>query len=141
MPKVFIEAPTDTVFAAMCDLTRHAKWAKDDITIVAGQDGPPAVGSTYTSSTAKAKAPDNLTITEMSGNQRLVFHSVMPNSWEIDFTMNCSSDGSGTTVDRSANITKMPMIMFPVKLLIGLMGPKFDQKMLDNMKSDLESAS
>ena len=49
MLEVFIQAPTETVFEAMCDLTRHAKWANHPITIQAGQDGPPAVGNIYTS--------------------------------------------------------------------------------------------
>ena len=59
MPKVFIQAPTDKVFEAMCDLTRHAKWAKHDIAIESGQEGPPAVGNTYTSS-HKGGTPDRL---------------------------------------------------------------------------------
>lgn len=50
MPRVFIQAPTDKVFEAMCDLTCHAKWAKHEIAIESGQEGPPAVGNTYTSS-------------------------------------------------------------------------------------------
>ena len=65
MPNVYIQAPIDQVFEAMCDLTRHAKWATHDIAIQAWQDGLPAVGNTYTSS-HKGGAPDQLTITEMS---------------------------------------------------------------------------
>ena len=45
MAKVFIQAPPSRVFEAMCDLTRHAKWAVHE---EAGQRGRPAVGNTYT---------------------------------------------------------------------------------------------
>ena len=50
MPSVFIQAPPDKVFDAISDLTRHVKWAQHNIAIEAGQEGPPAVGHTYTSS-------------------------------------------------------------------------------------------
>ena len=56
MSTIHINAPMDQVFEAMCDLTRHAKWAAHDISIEAGQEGPPAVGNTYTSST-RARRP------------------------------------------------------------------------------------
>ena len=63
MPEVYIQAPTPTVFEAMSDLTRHAKWASHPISIKANQDGPPSVGNTYTS-TEKTSTPDQLTVTE-----------------------------------------------------------------------------
>ncbi len=59
MPQVVIQASPDSVFEAMCDLTRHAKWASHDIEIAAKQEGAAAVGHTYTSS-HKGKAPDQL---------------------------------------------------------------------------------
>ena len=46
MPSILIQAPPDVVFQAMCDLTRHVRWAKHDIVIEAGQEGPPTVGNT-----------------------------------------------------------------------------------------------
>lgn len=89
MPKVFIQAPTDKVFEAMCDLTRHAKWAKHDIAIESGQEGPPAVGNIYTSS-HKGGKPDRLTITDLTPNERFGFHVVMPNNWELQQEMTAS---------------------------------------------------
>ena len=138
MRSIFIQAPTDKVFEAMCDLTRHAKWAAHEITIEAGQEAPPAVGNTYTSSHTKATAPDRLTVTEMSPNERFVFHSVMPNSWELDFTMTSTAQGDGTLVTREAKVAKMPALMFPFKLLLPVIGGIYDKKLLNNMKADLE---
>ena len=139
MPSVFIQAPTDKVFEAMCDLTRHAKWAHHNIVIEAGQEGTPAVGNTYTSS-HKGGSPDRLTVTEIAANERFGFHSIMPNNWELDFSMTTSPQGEGTLVTRECKITKIPILMSPMKLLIALVGPRFDKKSLDNMKADLESA-
>ncbi len=138
MPKVFIQAPTDKVFEAMCDLTRHAKWAKHDIAIESGQEGPPAVGNIYTSS-HKGGKPDRLTITDLTPNERFGFHVVMPNNWELQQEMTASPQGEGTLVTRSGKITKIPVLMAPLKLLIALVGPMDDKKLLNNMKSDLEA--
>ena len=139
MPSVFIQAPTDKVFEAMCDLTRHAKWAHHDIVIEAGQEGPPAVGNTYTSS-HKGRRPDRLTVTEMTANERFNFHTVMSNNWELDFSMTAGPQGEGTLVTRGGKITKIPILMSPMKLLFGMVGAGFEKKFLNNMKSDLEVA-
>ena len=141
MPKVFIQAPTEQVYEAMCDLTRHAKWAHHDISIEAGQQGTPAVGHTFTSS-EKGATPDQLTITEMIPNELFKFHSVMSRGmgWEFDFTMTTRPEGDGTAVTRDAKVTKFPIFMLPMRLLIPLLESGFHKKMLDNMKADLESA-
>ena len=140
MPKIFIQAPTDQVFEAMCDLTRHAKWAAHDITIEAAQEAAPAVGNTYTSSHVKAKVPDQLTVTEMTPSERFVFHSVMPNSWELDLTMTSTARGDGTLVSRQASVAEMPAYLFPMRMLLPVLGGIYDKKMLNNMKADLEAA-
>ena len=142
MPEVFIQAPTETVFEAMCDLTRHAKWATHPIVIQAGQDGPPAMGNTYTS-TENTAAPDQLTVTEIVPRERFCFHSVMSRGmgWEFDFTMTAKPEGEGTIVTRNVKITKFPIFMLPMRLVMPLVLPKFDKKMLINMKADLEGVS
>ena len=140
MASIFIQAPTDKVFEAMCDLTRHAKWAHHDIAIEAGQEGPPAVGNTYTSS-HKGASPDRLRVTEMTSNERFAFHSVMPNSWELDFSMTSTAQGDGTLVNRQAKVAKMPMAMLPLRLLLPVIGGITDKKLLNNMKADLEAGT
>lgn len=142
MTEVFIQAPTETVFEAMCDLTHHAKWAAHPIVIQAERNGPPAVGNTYTS-TEKTATPDQLTVTEMVPNERFCFHSVMNRGmgWEFDFTMTAKPQGDGTLVTRDQKITKFPIFMLPMKLMMPLIVPKFDKKMLNNMKLDLEKGS
>lgn len=138
MPSIHINAPVDQVFEAMCDLTRHAKWATHDITIEAGQEGPPAVGNTYTSS-HQGKTPDQLTVTEMRPNERFAFHSVMkPNKFELDFAMTVSEQVEGTMVTRQGKITKIPAMMLPMKLIFGMVTSGPEKKFLNNMKADLE---
>lgn len=63
---------------------------------------------------------------------------VMPNNWELQQEMTASSQGDGTLVTRSGRITKIPALMAPIKLLVALVGPMDDKKLLNNMKTDLE---
>jgi hypothetical protein len=139
MPSVFIQVPTEKVFEALCGLTRHVKWANHNIVIEAGQEAPPAVGNTYTSS-HKGGSLDRLTVTEMTPNERFTFRSVMPNNWEIDFSMTASAQGEGTLVTCACKIAKIPILMSPMKLMFALVAPGFDKKFLNNMKNDLEGA-
>ncbi len=142
MPTVLIQAPPNVVFDAMCDLSRHPKWAKHEIVIEAGQEGPPAVGNTYTSS-EKGATPDQLTVTELVPNELFKFRSHMSRGmgWDFDFTMTARPEGDGTTVTRDAKITKFPIIMLPMRLLIPLIAPGLEQNFLNNMKEDLEAGS
>ena len=140
MPNVYIQVPTDQVFEAICDLKRHAKWAAHDLEIKAVQEGPPEVGSQY-SCTHKGKPGDQVTVTEMAANERFGFHVVMPNKWELDWTMTATPQGDGTLVTREGKITKIPLLMSPMKLLVAMVGPKSERKLLNNMKADLEAPS
>ena len=140
MANIFINAPTDKVFEAMCDLTRDPAWAAHDITIEAGQEGLPAVGHTYTSQ-HKGGTPDKLTITYMTPDERFGFQVVMPNNWELQWEMTALPQGEGTLVNRQGKIIKIPILMSPMKLLVALVAPRFEKKFLSNMKTDLESSS
>ena len=95
------------------------------------------MGNTYTSS-HKGGSPDRLTITEMIPNERFGFHVVMPNKWELQHEMTASAQGEGTLVTRSGKITKIPALMAPLKLLIAIVGPMDDKKLLNSMKIELE---
>ena len=139
MGNVTVNAPVEKVFEAICDLTRHADWAAHDIAITADQEGLPAVGHTYSSS-KKGGNPDRVTITSMTPNERLGFHVVMPNKWELDWQMTVIPDGDGTRVERKGRITKIPWYMSPMKLVIAAVAPMDERKMAKKMKADLESS-
>ena len=138
MGTVTVNAPVEKVFEAICDLTRHANWAAADIAITADQEGPPAVGHTYSSGKVGGK-PDRVTITSMTPNESLGFHVVMPNKWELDWQMSVTADGEGSKVDRKGRITKIPWFLTPMKLLVAVATPGPEGKMAKKMKADLES--
>ena len=140
MTSIVINAPPDKVFEAISDLTRHAKWAKHQIQIEAQQEGPPAVGNTYTSQ-EKNNTPDRLTVTELVPKHLFRFYSRMDRGmgWEFDHTMTVAPHGEGTLVTRGTKVTKFPILMILMKLMIPLM-PSGDKILLSNIKEELESA-
>ena len=75
------------------------------------------MGNTYTSS-HKGGKPDRLTVSEITPNERLTFHSVMPNNWELDFSMSVSQQGEGSLVSRNCEITKIPVLDDPHEALV-----------------------
>ena len=114
--------------------------AAHDLEINAVGDGPAQVGSQYTC-THKGKPADQVTITDISPNERFGFHVTMPNKWELQWNMTASQQAQGTIVTRQGKITKMPLLMTPMKLLVALAVPGPEKKFLNNMKTDLEASA
>ncbi len=138
MGKITVNAPVDKVFEAVSDLTRHAGWAAHSIDITSETEGPVAVGHMYSSGKSGGKR-DQITITDLVPNERLGFHVVMPNKWELDWEISVSPDGDGTSVERKGRITSIPTLMTPMKLLYALAAPMDEKKLAKKMKADLES--
>lgn len=138
MGKITVNAPVDKVFEAVSDLTRHAGWAAYSIDISSEMDGPVAVGHKYSLGKSGGKR-DRITITDFVPNERLGFHVVMPNKWELDWQISVSPAGDGTSVERKGRITSIPTLMAPMKLLYALAAPMDEKKLVKTMKADLES--
>ena len=100
------------------------------------------MGDTYTCS-EKGATPDRLTVTELVPTELFKFHSHMSRGmgWDFDFTMTARPEGDGTIGTRDAKITKFPIIMLPMRLLIPLIAPGLEQNFLNNMKADLKAGS
>lgn len=79
-------------------------------------------------------------MTELVPNERIGFHSVMPNGWEFQHTLSCASQAGGTLVTRDGKLTKLPAAMFLMRLLVPIVGGRINNKFLKNMKSDLEQS-
>jgi hypothetical protein len=55
--------------------------------------------------------------------------------------MTARPEAGGTLVTRDAKVTKFPILMLPMRLLIPLVGPMLEKKLLRNMKADLEASA
>ena len=137
MGKITVNAPVETVFEAVSDLTRHADWAAHAVYITAETEGPVEVGHTYSSGKPGSKL-DRLRVTELEPNDRFGFQVVMPNGWELDWAISLRAKDEGTEVDRKVKVTRMPVYMKPALLAIAMVGPIFERKMAKKMKADIE---
>jgi len=139
MGTINVNAPVETVFEAVSDLSRHAGWTAHEISITAESEGPVEVGHTY-SSGKSGKKLDKLTVTEHAPNDRFGFHVVMPNGWELDWLIKVSAENGETKVERKGQITKIPWYFAPMKLLVAVASPMPEGKMAKKMKADLEGS-
>ena len=139
MGKVTVNAPVDKVFEAVSDLTRHAAWAAHPIDITSEQDGQIGFGHKYWSGKS-GKTLDRITVTEYAPNDRFGFQVVMPNGWELDWLITLSAKDGGTEVNRKSKVTKIPVYLKPMVLVIAMLSPIFERKMAKKMKAELESA-
>ena len=139
MPAIHVDAPADSVFGAISDLTRHADWAIDDLKIEAVDDSAVEVGKAYTSSN-QGKAPDQVTITEMVPGQRFAFRSIMANGLELTHTMTVSEESGGALVTRTPKCTGAPGMKVLFRPMIALVAPMDAKKNLKAMKAVLEQS-
>ena len=139
MPAIHVDAPADSVFGAISDLTRHAEWAKNDLKIEAVDDGPLEVGKSYTSSN-QGKDPDQVTVTELVPGQRFGFRSVMANGLELTHTMTVSEESGGALVTRDSKCTAAPGLKVLFRPMIAMVAPMDAKKNLKSMKSVLEQS-
>ena len=137
MGKITVNAPVETVFEAVSDLTRHAGWAAHDIVVTAETEWPVEVGHIYSSGKIGNKL-DRISVTEYVPNNRFGFHVVMPNGWELDWLISVSADGQGAKVDRKGRIAKMPWYQTPFLLIVATIGPIFERRLAKKMKADIE---
>ena len=78
MSEIVVNSPPDKVFAAISDLTQHAKFAAHDLNIEPVDDGAVEVGKRYTSGHG-TEPPDHLTVTGLIPDSMIAFHVEMPN--------------------------------------------------------------
>jgi hypothetical protein len=137
MAAIHVEAPADSVFAAISDLTRHAEGATHDVQIEPVDDRPLEVGKSYTSS-HQGKPPDQVTVTELVPGQRFAFRSLMANGLELTHPMTVSEESGGALVTRDPKCTAAPGMKMLFRPLIALAAPMDAKKNLKSMKSLLE---
>lgn len=94
------DAPAETLWPLVSDLTRHGEWAADPLTVTATGEG------TY-ESVARSKGKEfraRLEVLELVAPSRFVFRATdATGTYEHRFTL--APDGGGTTVTREIEAT------------------------------------
>ena len=96
----YLNASPETVFENISELTRHAAWAANALTIEAVSEGPAAVGSEYRSSCRFMGKDINaeIKVTELEAPMRYGF-SVKDNNGDFQHDLTLRAQNGGTQAD------------------------------------------
>jgi uncharacterized membrane protein len=140
---IVIAAPADSVYAYVSDLTRHGEWSGHGLQVTKDDDGPVAVGSTF-STTAKqfGTQREQSTITEMTPGTRFAWESTgglgLARHW---FDLTAAADGGSTSVAKGLEFTKPSFLAKVMGWRLSRDEPKSLRSDLAKIKAKLEGSA
>ena len=141
---VAINAPPETVFAYVSDLTRHPEWSGGRLKIEARSPGPVAVGSQYLSHGDVAGQKDRsneLRVTEYQPPARFTFVAKDPSFGEVTHAFTFTPQAGGTRMERIVTLTMSSVKAFAFRAAIApLIGKPMMNKALAALKAKLEQS-
>jgi uncharacterized protein YndB with AHSA1/START domain len=130
--QVLVNAPLQTVFDYVSDLTRHPEWSGGELKIEAIAPGPIAVGKEYRSRGEVAiqkDRPNLVQVTEYEPPHKFGFVANDP-----DFGKN-----EGVLVDRTMTVNLNPFVAFGFRFFVyPLIGSPSMNKAMARLKAKLE---
>lgn len=141
--QIVVNAPPDTVFAYVSDLTKHAEWTNPGhkVEIKKTSEGPVGQGSTFESTGQQfGEQHDTVTITEFVPGQRLVYEA-NGSAGQIRHLIDLAPAEGGTQVTKTFEIVKPK---FPLNVLAPIINtflqPAAIRADLGRMKAKLEGS-
>ena len=137
-----IAAPPEKVFEYLLDFARHPEWTTPGhgVKITASVAGPAKVGATFISDAHQFGAQhDQLTVTELVPNQRLVYESVMKDGNRFRHTLELTPTAAGTRLRKRFQSLKLNLtstLMSPIGMIVA---PRFTAADLQRIKRRLET--
>lgn len=125
-----INAPADKVFAYVSDFNNHAAWSGHGLQVTKDDDGPIAVGSTY-STVAKqfGTQKEHSTITDLDSPSLFAWDST-GGLGVVHHTFSLSEEGGRTTLVREAEFKKR-------SFLAKMLGFRLNKDLPASLRADL----
>ena len=140
---VVINAPPETVFNYVSDLTRHPEWSGGKLKIEALTLGPLAVGSQYKSYgdvAGQQNRPNELRVTKFESPTLFEFVAKDPGFGEVVNKFKFTPQKGGTLMERTLSMNMNPLKAFAFKLFIRpLIGQPMMDKSFATLKDKLEA--
>ena len=145
LSQISINAPLETVFNYVSDLTRHPEWSGGQLKIEALTPGPAAVGSRYQSYgevAGQKDRPNELRVTEYQPPTRFAFIAHDPDFKDVSHVFTFQPQGNGTLMERAVTVTMpaLPAFLFRIAIY-PLVGKPMMDKALAALKAKLEQRS
>lgn len=140
--RVLIQAPLQSVFDYVSDLTRHPEWSSGQLKIEAVAPGPIAVGKEYLSRgevAGQKNRPNTVQIMEYKSPRRFGFVAMDPDFGRVSHIFTFTEQQGGILVERVMALSLNPIVAFLFRFFIyPLIGSPAMEKSLALLKANLE---
>ncbi len=140
--QVFVNAPLQTVFDYVSDLTKHPEWSGGELKIEAVTADPIAVGKEYVSRGAVAlekNRPNTVQVSEYEPPHKFGFVAKDPDFGKVFHVFTFAEQNDGVMVTRTTTLSLKPVVAFAFRLFIyPLIGKPMTVKSLAALKKRLE---
>lgn len=141
--KVLVQAPLQSVFDYVSDLTRHPEWSGGELKIEAVNPGPIAIGKEYVSRGEVAMQkdrPNTVRISEYRPPHTFGFVANDPDFGDVSHVFTFTEQNDGVLIQRAMTIALNPVVAFLFRFLVyPFVGRPSMDKSLARLKERLET--
>ena len=141
--QTLVQAPLQTVFDYVSDLTKHPEWSGGELKIEAVSSGSIAVGKEYRSRGEVAiqkDRPNTVQVTEFEYPHKFGFVANDPDFGKVSHVFTFVDQNGGTLVDRTMTVNLNPIVAFGFRVFIyPLIGSPSMNKAMARLKTKLEN--
>ena len=140
--QVFVDAPLQTVFDYVSDLTRHPEWSDGELRIEQVTPGPIAVGKEYFSQgevAVQKNRPNTVRISVYDPPHSFGFVAQDPDAGDVSHMFMLKEQNGGVLIKRTMTLSLNPIAAFLFRLFVyPLIGRPSMDKALAKLKERLE---
>ncbi|HJR79346.1 MAG TPA: SRPBCC family protein [Anaerolineales bacterium] len=141
--KILLNAPLQSVFDYVSDLTRHPEWSGGELKIEALTPGPVAVGKEYHSRGEVAIQKDRANTVRVSNYEPPYLFGFVandPDAGDVSHVFTFKEQDGGILVERTMTLSLNPIVAFLFRLFVyPLIGSPSMEKALAKLKERLET--
>ena len=141
--KVLVNAPLQTVFDYVSDLTRHPEWSEGELKIEAITPGPIAVGKEYASRgevAVQKDRPNRVRVSEYRSPHTFGFVANDPDIGDVSHIFTFTEQNGGVLIERAMTLSLNPLVAVLFRLFIyPFIGRPAMDKSLAKLKEKLET--
>lgn len=141
--QVLVNAPLQSVFDYVADLTRHPEWSGGELKIEAVTPGPIALGKEYRSRGEVAiqkSRPNTVRVTDYEPPQKFGFVANDPDFGDVSHVFTFIEQNGAVLITRTMTLSLNPIVALAFRLFIyPLIGHPSMEKSLASLKTKLES--
>ena len=142
--QVLVNAPLQSGFDYVSDLTRHPEWSGGQLKIEALTPGPVAVGKEYISHGEvgpQKERPNTVQVTQYESPHRFTFVSTDPDFGKVQHEFTFTKQTEGVLITRTMTVSLNPIVAFAFRFFIyPLIGSPSMEKSFARLKAKLEGS-